>query len=536
MSPATSDKLPPKRRNRAVEIAAGLAPVAAAIGLPPSEHNLSAPQIPMGGTISSLSREVGMHLATADIFLQGGAIVTVNPVTGAVRVMEAIRFCSWVERFVSFVQSTKDGVRPVSISAEMAAKILNSDEFREALRLLLSVVTVRLPTWANKEKSLLRLLPSGYDAVTQTFTVDLHPYCEDLDVNLAWDFFLDFYADFPFAEPGILSGRGSLATQMGAHFALFCRNLLADCARPAFVNLANQSGSGKSILVKAVLAPIYGMASIQAVPSKEEELGKLLTASAAEGAPYLFFDNVRGRLSSSELESFITSPIRTGRERGKSGTITAKNLAQIFITGNGLTLSPDLARRSCVMELFCSGEAADRKFPKLITDEWLVRPETRQKFLSALWSGLRFWQEQKGCQRTEGLVLHGFEEFSQIIGGIVMSMGFADPMARPEVSLDEAGDAWKRLLAALAATVPDGGSVRFTPGDCLEKAEELDVLDLIAGAARDPKKALGHKLKKFRGREFIDGRGRRFEFGQRLRDNTSSGYLLRILTGESPPV
>jgi hypothetical protein len=71
--------------------------------------------------------------------------------------------------------------------------------------------------------------------------------------------------------------------------------------------------------------------------------------------------------------------------------------------------------------------------------------------------------------------------------------------------------------------------VCFKPAGCLEKAEELDVLDLITGAARDPKKALGQKIRKLRGREFIVGKGRRFEFGQRQRSNVSSGYLISIL-------
>ena len=470
-----------------------------------------------------------MHLAAKDIFLQGLVIVTVDAVTGAVRGMEAIRFCSWAERSVNFFHPTKDGERPGSITAEMAAKILASDDFRDALRPLSAVVLVRLPVWEDEAKSKLRLLPAGYDPVTQTFTVDALPYPEDMDVNEAWDWFLSLYGGFPFAGAGQLSSRRSMAVQMAAHLAVFCRNLLNEGARPMFCWLGNQPGLGKSLLARMAVCPVFGPAAIQAFPAKEEELGKLLTAKAAEGAPYLFFDNVRGRLSSCELESFITSPIRTGRELGRSGTITAVNQASVFVTGNGLSLSPDLVRRSCVVDLFLPGEAAERKFPEPITGSWLVRPDTRRMFLACLWAMLRFWQE-KSCQRTEGLVLHGFEEFSQIIGGIVMGMGFADPMVPPEVSLDETGDAWKRLLAALADTVPDGGSMRFTPSDCLDKAEELDVLDLITGAARDPKKAFGQRLKKYRGREFVDGRGRRFEFGERQRSNSSSGYPITILS------
>jgi hypothetical protein len=524
---AASPLSPP--RSRAAAVAAALAPVAAATGSV-ADDGRTAPQWRLGGTISALARDVGMTLAEAPIFLSGDEVVTVSP-SGVRRQMSAIRFTSWSEGFGCYVNGTKDGDRAVSISAELAAKIIVSDDFRDALRPLRAVIPVRLPVWGDDDQTTVRLLPSGYDPATQTLTLDELPYADDMHEDEAWDWLQEVYGGFPFAEAGEgVKEKRSFGVQIGAHFAVYCRNLLAGGARPVFCYQGNQPGVGKSVLSRMAIAPVFGEVAIQAFPAKEEELGKLLTASAAEGVPILYFDNIRGRLASSELESFVTSPVRTGRRLGVSGTITAPNTAQIFLTGNGLSLSPDLARRACVVELFLSGEAGERKFAHPITESWLVKRETRAKFLASLWALLKVWERRTGCAKSDGVILGGFEEFSGIVGGIVQAISFPDPMARSEVAMDEVGEAWQRLLREIAEKVPDGVTVRFTAAECLEMAEQIDVLDVVTGGAKDAKKAFGQRLKRWQGREFIDGLGRRFEFGTRHRTNTVAGYPVTILS------
>ncbi len=515
-------------------MSAALAPVATAASLLPGDSR-SAPQIVLGGVISAIARDLGMHLASENIYSQGREVVTVCPDSGDVRGMEPIRFCSWVEEHVSFVQAGKDGLRAVSISAEMAAKILAADNFLVALRPLQAVVLVRLPVWGNEAQTAVRLLPAGYDPATATFTVDTVPYPDDVPIDEAWDFFNDVYKGFPFAEEGEVQHRRSMGVQMAAHFALYCRNLLKEGVhRPMFCWLGNQPELGKSTLAMMITAPVFGRPSTKPFPAKEEEQEKKLFAAVKAGKLYISFDNAKGTLNSEPLEQFLTASVLGGRVLGTSTEDEYPNLATVFLTGNGLKLSTDLARRTCVIDLFYPGDPKKRAFSKEIEGGWILHTETRKKFLACLWACVRFWAE-RGCPRTEGRKLSSFEGFSKIIGGIVMNAGYADPMAPPVLSLDEAGAAWERLLVALAdtVTVPDGGSVRFTVADCLEKAEELEVFDIITGGARDPKRTFGTRLKQYLGREWIDGRCRRFVFGPRCRANTGSSYPITIL-GPAP--
>lgn len=54
----------------------------------------------------------------------------------------------------------------------------------------------------------------------------------------------------------------------------------------------------------------------------------------------------------------------------------------------------------------------------------------------------------------------------------------------------------------------------FTSGELIELARERQLLDVIVPYAKDQAKALGRKLKAWRGRERTDKRGRRYEFGK----------------------
>lgn len=118
------------------------------------------------------------------------------------------------------------------------------------------------------------------------------------------------------------------------------------------------------------LTPVFGAVMVQSAPRDEGELGKLLTATAAEGHDYLVLDNLSGKYESSELESFLTSPRRRGRILGQSQTVDAENKFNVFITGNGLNISTDLARRCLLCDLWFAGEVTERQIRDPIDEEW----------------------------------------------------------------------------------------------------------------------------------------------------------------------
>ena len=110
-----------------------------------------------------------------------------------------------------------------------------------------------------------------------------------------------------------------------------------------------------------------------------------------------------------------------------------------------------------------------------------------------------------------------FEEWSGLIGGIVISCNLTNPFTPRQV--DSGGDEAGRALALVIGELV-GEAMKETPpvlstGDILDRAESKGLLDVIVGFAKDPKKALGWRLKKIKGRHLLDSQRRAFEFGRR---------------------
>jgi hypothetical protein len=75
-------------------------------------------------------------------------------------------------------------------------------------------------------------------------------------------------------------------------------------------------------------------------PKDEDEMRKVLDAAAHNAVPIVFFDNLKGHLSSGELEAFITSSNRRYRLLGTTNYTEAPNVSTVYITANCATYSP----------------------------------------------------------------------------------------------------------------------------------------------------------------------------------------------------
>ena len=80
--------------------------------------------------------------------------------------------------------------------------------------------------------------------------------------------------------------------------------------------------------------------------SSSAELDKRISAELIEGHPALFLDNLNNmNFSSDLLASAITERPAKVRVLGKSQMMLLNATAFVILTGNGLTVSEDLARR-----------------------------------------------------------------------------------------------------------------------------------------------------------------------------------------------
>ncbi len=134
--------------------------------------------------------------------------MTVDPLTGNSRPMTPARFCSWVEAVAwpfRMVESRTDGQyheRYKRLSREIAQLVMESDEFRGAVRELRGIHEVRLPVWRGHGKDRrIELLPEGYDEQSGIFTADAIPFEHEFYSKAqAFTWLAELLHDYPWAN------------------------------------------------------------------------------------------------------------------------------------------------------------------------------------------------------------------------------------------------------------------------------------------------------------------------------------------------
>lgn len=454
---------------------------AAATGVPGDGGK--APLIFLGPDINRTARELGEVCAGLPLFELNGDLIFFDHNRDR-KIMTARIFRSWINDFVVVhTRFNKDSGDPIKASLEMvdAATILDSPSFRPRIRRLTGTNQVRLPVL--RENGTLELLPWGYDDETGVYTVPGGlEYNEEMDPETADLLMRTNFGGFPFSD------EQSWATHMGACLTLYIKHLLPDwCLRPGFLYLANKQGSGKSVLAKAALYPVLGTAAAAKLKSGEE-LDKELEAFTRAALPYIFLDNVYGSLSSASLDALITSEESTGRSMGGHEVFTARNTAQILVTGNNLELNDDATRRFLVIDLFEAGEPGDRVVEDPLNGAVMRSPEWRAGMLAALWAMVRTWD---AAGRVPGkLALNSFEEYSAVLGGIVQAAGYVDPFKPSEIAA-AVNPEKVELMELMGGVLEEMGletERSFTLEDLARIARSLDLFSDKVGTADDGKK------------------------------------------------
>ena len=277
------------------------------------------------------------------------------------------------------------------------------------------------------------------------------------------------FGDWKMVDDGsgaVVKQSRSQAVQVGAMLSLFCMALIPKGAnRMGFIYNANSQRSGKTLLAKLAIMSVCGVFKAQPWKGNEEDLNKVLDSEMLAGSMYICFDNVRGFVGSQTLEGLMTAPQWTGRVLGKTQMFTAENRMNLFITGNDCMVSPDMAHRCLICDLFVEqGDVQERQVENLIDEVWLMDKENRRNILSALWGLVRSWHDAGRPTATSfGYKPRlGFERWGDILGGIVGHSGFGNPLEK--VQLDSAGDSEERNIRQLIVAMRDDDSTDSKSG------------------------------------------------------------------------
>lgn len=196
---------------------------------------------------------------------------------------------------------------------------------------------------------------------------------------------------------------------------------------PIAVLEANSSQTGKTYLAKLVAA-LYGehpaIVPLRkgGVGSVDESFGQVLVG----GRPFILFDNFRGKLDSTYLESFLTATGSFPTRIPHCGNIQIDPQRFILMmTSNGVEITPDLANRSCIIRIrkregYC--------FRPYVEGDLLRFVQVNQRMvLSCVFSVISAWI-RKGKPTTQ-IAGHDFREWAQSLDWICQTYGFGPLLA-----------------------------------------------------------------------------------------------------------
>ena len=220
-------------------------------------------------------------------------------------------------------------------------------------------------------------------------------------------------------------------------------------------------------------------------------MDKFIDSCVVSKVPVIFLDNLKGKMNSSTLDQLITSRHQTFRRMGGQEMVTLPFDAPIFVTGNDLEKDDDAWRRYLSCYLFEAGNPQDRVVENLLDDDVLESDEWRSEALSALWSFVRTWHE-KGMPKG-GKRLASFEQFSVLMGGVVTSCGYSDPLEKPaedDGMSPEQADFLTMVHGIYRDMVQDGETKRvLTFNDMAMFARREEVFAELIGTEEDGKRA-----------------------------------------------
>jgi hypothetical protein len=303
-----------------------------------------------------------------------------------------------------------------------------------------------------------------------------------------------------------------------------------DGPAPLFLVSANSKGVGKTKLLSAVLACVYGQdPALTAPPDKPEELEKVMGALALADADYCLLDNVAGSLGSAALDGFITSSMWRVRRLGASETFDCEPRMFLGATGNNAQLRADTDRRTIIC--------------RLVTD--LERPEERRGFkyrdllgeargrVTSTWEAvltiLRAWKYSATTAEQESVRerARAFGSFEHWAEWVQYPLMWAAEAYYEGVSCDPVTISSREL----EQTRGDDKADAFThliewQNEPKNKGQEWSANDLARALAKAQKDESGDYLEEFAGLfSRVTPRGVGLMLGK-LRDQVSMGHVL----------
>lgn len=240
--------------------------------------------------------------------------------------------------------------------------------------------------------------------------------------------------DFPFET------KADRANLLALMLALPAREMI-NGPTPIHLIEAATPGTGKSLIVQAIMSPLLGMApTMQSEPKDDAEWAKVIGSAMLAGERLFVVDNINNSLMSGTLSNAVVSQKFSTRALGYNKQIKGEIKWGWVMTGNNIKASMEVARRIVRTRMVAPAERPwEREQGQFHTPKLMNWVERNSDLIC--WSSLtlvQYWVNNgmKGGSANLG----SFERWAEVMSGILECLNIKGFLANINESFDDIAD------------------------------------------------------------------------------------------------
>lgn len=227
----------------------------------------------------------------------------------------------------------------------------------------------------------------------------------------------DMLVDFPFTSDA------EKANAIALMILPFVREMI-EGPTPLHIIGSPAPGTGKTLLAKTLAFPALGYDMEFITDDKNEsEFRKKITSKMLKASPFIFMDNIKYKIDSGIWSALLTSNVWEDRLLGGNTMVTMRIFNAWVVSGNNLSLSDEIARRSVRIRI-----NSKMSRPELRNDiehddilKWCG--ENRKKIVTALLILVQHWIAKGKPEPEEVSRIGSYEQWRYVVGGVLETAG-----------------------------------------------------------------------------------------------------------------
>lgn len=320
----------------------------------------------------------------------------------------------------------------------------------------------------------LELARPGYNPGAAVF-YDEPEHLRDLTPNRDNPFEVldDVAEEFPFRDSA--SRENAVASMV----TLVVRLALRGCV-PFFLVRAHREGTGKTYLARTLVVAVRGLdPTLFQFGASDEERDKRICALLRRGETVAVADNLPAgeEIDSPALAMLGSARTYTGRILGKTQTGTFPNEMTLFMTGNNIGATGEIARRMVPIHLEADCANPQEKTGFAHPDP-VAYARSRQRQVAEAIVGMVERFKDAGRPEFVGVTFGGFEAWARTVGGILTVSGSTGFLANLRAWQSSADEFSADAMALLGDWARDAG---FASGSVQSEPVQAKALRARAG-------------------------------------------------------